>query len=41
MAILETRGFANADLDDLLYLLPDYSQAQQTKQQIQGAIDVA
>jgi hypothetical protein len=40
MAILETRGFANSDLDDFLHLFPDHSQAQQVRAMLQGAIDV-
>jgi hypothetical protein len=38
MPILETRGFANDDLDDFLQLFPDRTQAQQVKQRLQGAI---
>jgi hypothetical protein len=39
MAILETRGFANSDLEDFLQLFPDHSQAQQVRAMLQGAID--
>jgi hypothetical protein len=38
MAILETRGFANSDLDDFLHLFPDHSQAQQVRAMLQGSI---
>jgi hypothetical protein len=41
MAILETRGCANDDLDDFLQLFPDHPQAQQVKQLRQRTIDAA
>jgi tetratricopeptide (TPR) repeat protein len=38
MAILVPRGYANDDLNDLFQFFPDRPQAQQVKQQLQGAI---